>query len=189
MSGRALMGNRDQSMFRAALTGVAGVVAGIVAGLIALAAIAAFNPAWAQLEPHHAGHWHSPALPGQGIVISAWPDQPHRPAGAVVVLFNYEPGGPGQVWLISDVLEAGQRTVDVYLPAGAWPGVEHQLGERVGAITIGPPFAGGDGLRMYYHLPAFPDDCDPLPQPSPRPPDCQGVIHYQRLTPPGTVQP
>lgn len=157
------------------------VLAGL-AGMMGLASIAL-----AQIGPEHDGHWNSPGLERQGLSIEAWPDQADgRAAGAFAVWYTYTPDGPDQAWLISDIFAPGEDTAPLYITAGAFPGVyvdppiDQEL-EPIGELRIRP--FGEDRLSVRYSIQVFPENCDPRPQPSPRPPFCAGQLTFERLSP------
>jgi len=155
----------------------------VLAALVCLASLAATA---AELTPDDTGHYRAAGLERQGVILLVWPDQPSgRSAGALVSWYTYEVGGPGSLWMLSDVIETSGEWVLAQICAGAFPGIAAGC-EEAGwfrLTKLGEP--PEERLRLDYLLPALGgSDCDPRPQASPLPPACGGSLDLERLTPP-----
>lgn len=151
----------------------------VLVGLLCLASLAA---AAAELTPADTGHYRAAGLERQGVILLVWPDQPSgRSAGALASWYTYEVGGPGSLWMLSDVIKTTDKWVMAQICAGAFPGVEAGC-EEAGWFRL---TKSDERLRLDYLLPALGGpECDPRPQASPLPPACGGSLELERLTPP-----
>lgn len=135
----------------------------------------------ASLELSDAGIWSEPDQPGHGLIITTWPDTPELEAGGNVAWFTNAPDGTEQTWFLTENLIVGQRTVDAFLPIGAFPAFNHVLGDPVAEFEftkIEP-----DRIRLDYEIYIWPTRCDGRPRPGPLPDFCAGTIVFHRLTP------
>lgn len=123
------------------------------------------------LEPEHTGSWYDPDNSGYGITLHAWED------GAVFWFFSHGPAG--NLWLMSDVSDAGLFTM--YWPNSNQFPVGQLHMQEVGWATLTPV---DDTLVIKWNLVI---DCGL--QASPVPPWCGisidsiGGAQLFRLTP------
>jgi len=136
----------------------------------------------AQLTINDAGIWSEEGREGHGLIITTWPETGDLPSGANITWFTHTPSGDGQVWLFGDNLVEGNTTVDFYMPMGSFPAENYERGDPVGTFSIEKISQHEISLTFTHYL--WTVGCVAgQPIVSPPPPNCNGVITFNRLTP------